>query len=56
VSAAGCENDRGAGVDGALYRVELDDGLWMLTMELTRPGTAWLMVNCSGSWTLSGLR
>src|SRR2546421_10454179 len=32
------------------------DGLWMLTMLLIRPGTAWLMLYCSASRTLSALR
>src|SRR6185369_8866380 len=32
------------------------DGLWMLTMLLMRPGTAWLMLYCSGSRTRSALR
>src|SRR5688572_10532112 len=32
------------------------DGLWILTILLIRPGTAWLMLYCSGSRIRSILR
>ena len=51
VPAAGGQDHDRAGVQAAIDRVDFDDGLWMLTMLLIRPGTVWLMLYFSASRT-----